>query len=383
MIARIAAEKIRSLATKFKAVAIIGPRQSGKTTLARACFPDKAYVSLEDPDVRAYALEDPRSFLEQYQVGAIFDEIQRVPELPSYLQTKLDSSEENGKFILTGSNNFLLQEQISQSLAGRAAYLDLLPFSMSELQDIPGGLDDLNTLLFKGSYPAIQAKHIAPADWFGAYIRTYVERDVRQIRNIGNLLLFEKMLSLCAGRIGQLLNYSNLANEVGVDYKTIQAWLGLLQASYHIFLLPPYYQNFNKRIVKTPKLYFYDTGLASYLLRITDPAQLYQHPYRGALFENFVITEMLKERYNQGLRSNLYFWRDRTGNEVDVIVDEGIHQKAYEIKSSATIDKNHFKNLRFWQKTTGSETGHLIYAGTEAQRRSGFELIPWRSLKTL
>jgi predicted AAA+ superfamily ATPase len=383
MIARIAAEKVKSLASNFKAVVIIGPRQSGKTTLARACFPDKAYVSLEDPDIRTYALEDPRSFLKQYQNGAILDEIQRAPNLPSYLQTLLDQTEERGKFILTGSNNFLLQEQISQSLAGRAAYLDLLPFSLAELQDIPGALDNLNSVLFKGAYPPIQAQEVPPADWFGAYVRTYVERDVRQIRNVDNLLLFEKMLALCAGRIGQLLNYSNLANEVGVDHKTIQAWLGILQAGYHVFLLPPYHGSFNKRIVKTPKLYFYDTGLACYLLRISKPDQLYQHPYRGALFENFVITEMMKNRFNRGLRSNLYFWRDNSGNEIDVIADEGNQLKAFEIKSGATVTKDQFRHLRFWQKIAGNEAGFLIYGGEDVQERNGFKVLPWRSVKTL
>ncbi len=238
MIPRIAFSKVTELAQHFKAVAIIGPRQSGKTTLTRYCFPDKTYVSLENPDTRSFALNDPRNFLRQYEQGAILDEVQRAPTLLSYLQQVLDESDERGKFILTGSNNFLLQESITQSLAGRTAYLDLLPFSVAEQEAIPHLPDTLNSVLFRGGFPPIVADNIPPNDWFGAYVRTYIERDVRQIRNVSNLLLFEKLLSLCAGRIGQLLNFTNLANETGLDQKTMQAWLGILQAGYHIFLLP-------------------------------------------------------------------------------------------------------------------------------------------------
>ncbi len=381
MVKRIASEKVKSLAKSFKAVAIIGARQSGKTTLARSCFPDKTYVSLENPDTRNFALEDPRNFLKKYEKGAILDEVQRAPELLSYLQQILDESEEKGKFILTGSNNFLLQEKITQSLAGRAAYLDLLPFSLLELESIPQALDDLNTVIFKGGFPPVQADGIAPNDWFASYLRTYVERDVRQIKNVTNLLLFEKMLSLCAGRIGQMLNYSNLANEVGMDVKTIQSWLGILQAGYYVFLLPPYFQSFNKRIVKTPKLYFYDTGLACYLLKISSPEQLFQHPYRGAIFENFIISELLKNRFNQGKRSNLYFWRDSTGNEMDVVIDEGIHLNPIEIKSTTTISNVSFKNIRFWQALTGQQASSLIYGGDETQiRKDEVTVRSWRDI---
>lgn len=384
MIPRIAAGKVHSLAKSFKAVAIIGARQSGKTTLARSCFPDKTYVSLENPDTRRFALEDPRNFLKKYQDGAILDEVQRAPELLSYLQQILDESEEKGKFILTGSNNFLLQEKVTQSLAGRAAYLNLLPFSLEEMEHIPHALDDLNTVLFKGGFPPVQADGIDPNDWFGAYLRTYIERDVRQIKNVSNLLAFEKFIYLCAGRIGQLLNYSNLANEVGVDVKTIQSWMGILQAAYQVFILPPFFRNFNKRIVKTPKLYFYDTGLACHLLQITNPAQLFQHPYRGALFENFVITELLKNRYNQGRRSNLYFWRDSTGNEIDVVIDEGISLTPIEIKSGATLSDSLFKGINFWQKLTGNNTSTLIYGGDEDQdRKKEISIKSWRNITRL
>lgn len=383
MINRIAAEKVLSLARAFKAVAIIGPRQSGKTTLARRCFPDKTYVSLENPDMRNYAINDPRNFLKQYREGAILDEVQRTPELLSYLQQVLDESPDRGKFILTGSNNFLLQETITQSLSGRAAYLDLLPFSVDELKQVPGALDDLNTVMFKGGYPEIQSSGIAPEDWFGAYVRTYVERDVRQIRNVTDLQAFEKLLLLCAGRVGQLLNFSNLSNELGVDVKTVQAWMGILQAGFHIFLLPPFHQNFNKRIVKTPKLYFYDTGLAAYLLRIADPKQLYQHAFRGALFENFVVSELLKNRLNQGKRSNLYFWRDSTGNEIDVIIDEGMRLMPLEIKSGATVSESYFTNLQYWFKLTDTKGGKLIYGGDSEQRRDEVDVKPWRTIGDL
>ncbi|MEI6411357.1 MAG: ATP-binding protein, partial [Bacteroidota bacterium] len=336
MIYRQSEEKLRQLATHFKAVAIIGPRQSGKTTLARKCFPDKPYVSLETPSDRNLAIEDPIQFLKRYPNGAILDEIQRTPELFSWLQQNLDEDPRKGKFILTGSNNFLLLEKVTQSLAGRVAFIEQLPFSLPELRDVPNALDDLNTLMWKGAYPPIQADGIPPTDWYPSYIRTYVERDVRQIKNIENLLLFERMLSLCAGRIGQELNFSNLSIEVGVDHKTIQSWLGILQASYLIWLLPPYFKNFNKRIVKTPKLYFYDTGLACSLLGIRAPELLGEHPYRGAIFENFILKELLKQRFNQGQRSNMYFWRESSGKEIDVLIDEGLHINPVEIKSGYT-----------------------------------------------
>lgn len=381
MLQRQASEKVKTLARQFKAIAITGPRQSGKTTLARLCFPDKAYVSLENPATRTFALEDPQGFLKQYPEGAILDEIQRAPELLSYLQQILDESGEKGKFILTGSNNLLLLEKITQTLAGRVAYLELLPFSISELKGAGDALSNLDDFIFKGGYPSIQAEGIAPGDWFAAYVRTYVERDVRQIRNIENLFLFERLLALCAGRIGQQLNYSNLAVETGLDAKTMQAWLGVLQASYIIFLLPPFYRNFNKQAVKSSKLYFYDTGLASYLLRIQSPDALFQHPYRGALFENLVVSDLLKNRFNLGQRSNLFFWRDKTGHEIDVVIDNGQELVPVEAKSGRTITPDFFKGLNYWQKLTQAPKGLVFYGGDEPQERSsGFSVLPWRSV---
>lgn len=373
-VSRIAEQKLLALARQFRAVAIIGPRQSGKTTLARRLFADKAYVSLENPDQLRFALEDPRGFLAQYTEGAILDEVQRAPELLSYLQQHLDEDARKGRFILTGSNNFLLTEKIAQTLAGRAAYLDLLPFSLAER---PKG-SSLEMLMFQGGYPAVCLGDASASDWFSAYVRTYVERDVRQLKNIDNLLAFDKMLRLCAGRIGQLVNYSNLAVEVGVDHKTIQSWLGILQASYVIFLLPPYHANFNERVVKTPKLYFYDTGLASFLLQIPSPAALIQHAYRGALFENFILTELLKNRYHTGLRSNLYFWRSADGHEVDVVIDRGDRTWPIEIKSGQTFHPDFLKNIRYWEQLTGQPGGTVFYAGEPAQRRSdGVSVLPY------
>ncbi len=384
MINRIASQKLLELSHYFRAVAVIGPRQSGKTTLVKACFPEKPYVSLENPDHRNFALSDPRNFLKKYKDGAILDEVQRTPEILSYLQQILDEDQRKGLFILTGSNNFLLQEKITQSLAGRAAYLDLLPLSVRELEEIPEALKDINTLMFKGAYPPIQSEGLSPQSWFNSYIRTYVERDVRQIKAVENLLLFEKLLALCAGRAGQQVNFSNLAIETGLDHKTIHSWIGVLQASYIIHLLPPYFQNFNKRIVKAPKLYFYDTGLVCHLLRISDPDMLFQHPMRGAIFENFILIEMLKNRFNQGMRSNLYYWKDQSGNEIDIVVDEGLTLKSIEVKSGATISQDYFKNLLFWQKLTGREGGLVIYSGDESQERAGdIQVKSWREIASL
>ncbi|MBK9013685.1 MAG: ATP-binding protein [Saprospiraceae bacterium] len=381
MVARELAEKILQLAAQFRSVAVMGPRQSGKTTLAKTCFPNKPYVSFENPQNRSFALSDPLNFLSKYPDGAILDEVQRVPQILSYLQQNLDEDERRGKFVLTGSNNLLLLEQITQTLAGRVAYVDLLPFSIGEIGQIENALQDLNETIFKGGYPPIQADRIMPQDWFSAYVRTYIERDVRQIKNIENLFAFEKLLSLCAGRVGQQVNYANLSIEVGMDYKTIQSWIGILHASYIIYLLPPYFKNFNKRIVKTPKLYFYDTGLACHLLRISAPDALYQHPYRGALFENFIINELLKNRFNQGRRSNLFYWRDSTGHEVDVILDNGLDLVPIEIKSGQTITSEYFKGLDFWGQLTGNQGGTVIYGGDDQQIRSkGIQVRSWREI---
>ncbi|HMH22533.1 MAG TPA: ATP-binding protein [Puia sp.] len=378
MITRDAENVLRKLATQFKAIALTGPRQSGKSTLAKTAFPEKKYISLENPDIRESALNDTRGFLHNFPNGAIIDEAQRVPELFSYLQQVLDESDAKGLFILTGSNNFLMLENISQSLAGRIGYLELLPFSYSEIQKIPGQELNLNQMIFSGGYPSITFDGIAPEFWFPSYIRTYIERDVRQIKNITNLNLFQKLLYLCAGRTGQQLNLNNLAIECGVDHKTIGAWIGILQASYVIHLLPPFYNNFSKRIIKSPKLYFYDTGLACALLGINSPAQLNIHSSRGALFENYIINEFIKTRFNKGRRSNLFYWRDVSGHEIDIVVDHGSYATGIELKSGMTVVPDFFKGLTFWQSLTKYEKCYVIYGGEDNQIRSnGIEVIPW------
>jgi len=384
MVTRIAAKQVKELSESFKAIAIVGPRQSGKTTLARDVFKGKRYVSFENPDNRRFMTEDPRGFLEIYQEGAIFDEAQRVPELFSYLQQILDENPARGQFILTGSNNFLLQENISQSLAGRIAYMYLLPFSNKEAETLMGKRQTLEDAIFKGGYPAIYDNDIAPNKWLPNYISTYVERDVRQIKNISDLATFEKVIKLCAGRIGQLLNMSSLAIEAGVDSKTIASWLSILQSSFIVYLLQPHHQNFHKRLVKMPKLYFYDTGLACSLLGITNVDQIPLHPQKGSLFENYIINELVKERFNNNEPHNLYFWRDNTGNEIDIVVDKGTSLRPIEIKSGKTVTSDYFKNFDFWNKITGTTGGTVIYGGDQLQKRSnGITVLPWNDINTL
>lgn len=375
MILREAQIELLNLSKQYKAIAVVGPRQSGKTTLVRFVFPEKPYVSLENPDMRAFALEDPRGFLEQFSNGAILDEVQRTPELFSYLQQVLDDKKELSQFILTGSNNFLLQQNISQSLAGRVGYLTLLPFSLTEIKDLAP--KTVHEKLFKGGYPPLYDQPFDIQSWFSNYISTYIERDVRQLKNIENLIVFERFIKLCAGRVGQLLNKNALATEVGVDNKTIESWIGILEASFILFRLQPHHRNFNKRVVKMPKLYFYDVGLASALLGVQHANQLEFHPFKGSLFENMVIVELLKQRLNKGQPNNLYFWRNSKGNEIDIIIDDFDRLIPVEIKSGKTITKEYFKGLKYWNKLTGSQGGKIIYAGEDYQKRSdNFEIIP-------
>lgn len=382
MIERIAKQELINLSGQYKAVAVTGPRQSGKTTLVKAVFKDKPYVSLENPDTRSFALEDPRGFLSNYPDGAILDEVQRVPTLFNYLQQILDETSHTGHFILTGSNNFLLQESISQSLAGRIAHLNLLGFSLDELTSVEKSNPE--EFIFKGMYPPLYDKGFEINKWYLNYIHTYIERDVRQIKNVSNLITFERFVKLCAGRVSQLLNMHSLAIEVGVDTKTVSSWLSVLESSFILFRLQPHHANFNKRLVKMPKLYFYDTGLAAALLGISKQEHLKLHPLRGPLFENFILTELLKNRLNKGLPPNLYFWRDNTGHEIDVLAEQDGVLIPIEIKAGKTISTDYFKGLEFWNKLSGQNNGMVIYGGNQSQIRSnGNQVISWNNIPAI
>lgn len=383
MIARKALTTILELAKGYPFIAITGPRQAGKTTLSRMAFPDKPYVSLEDPDTREFAASDPRRFLARYPDGAILDEAQRSPELFSYLQTRADVDGRMGLYVLTGSQQFGLLSGITQSLAGRVGMVQLLPFSSGELQTAGKLPESIDVFLYKGSYPPLYDRRLSPAQWHAGYVTTYLERDVRQLINVRDLALFQRFIRLCAGRTGQLLNLSSLANDCGITHNTAKAWISILEASYILFLLPPHHRNFNKRLVKTPKLYFHDTGLAAWLLGVQSADQLAIHPLRGALFETWVMGELLKGRFNRALPSNLFFWRDNTGNEVDVITDQGLTLMPIEIKAGQTISADFFTGIRKWISWAGTEAGRacLIYGGDERQERKEAEVVPWREVQ--
>lgn len=385
MIKRQAQKKLKSLAESFPSLAVIGPRQSGKTTLVKNLFPKKPYVLLEDPDTRAFAVRDPRGFLAQYPQGAVLDEIQRAPELFSYLQGILDEKNKPGLFILTGSQNFLLMENIPQSLAGRVALLSLLPFSLQELRAADIILPSFEDYLIRGFYPRIYDKNINPKDLYANYVQTYIERDIRQLKNIHDLTAFHNFLKFCAHRNGQLLNLSSLATDCGITHNTARAWLSLLETSYIIYFLRPHHRNFKKRLVKMPKLYFYDTGLAAYLADIEDKQHLLHHPLRGALFESFVITELLKARFNEGKQSNLYFWRDKSGHEIDCLIEESERLVPIEIKSGKTVAEDFFDNLQYYQNLSGvkPKDSFVVYGGGQAQPRSLGRVVPWDHLAAL
>lgn len=385
MVPRLAESALKDIIRGFPVVAINGPRQSGKTTLAKAVFADKPYVSLEDPDEKQFAEQDPRGFLNRYPDGAVLDEVQRCPELFSYLQGIVDNDGRMGLFVLTGSQQFGLLSKITQSLAGRVGFVQLLPFSLKELQSARRAPKSLEEVLIKGMYPPVYDRDVSPRIWYSNYVLTYVERDLRQMLGVHDLTAFQRFLRMCAARTGQLLNLSSLANDCGITHNTAKAWLSVLEASYLVHLLRPHHRNFNKRLVKMPKLYFYDTGIAAYLLGISSAGQMEVHPMRGPLFETFVISEMLKMRYNSGLPSNLYFWRDSAGDEIDVIVEEGGMLHPVEIKSGQTVAKDYFDSLIKWRKITGT-TGRrevVVYGGKSNQRRADVEVISWRNLPEL
>lgn len=382
MIQRALQTKVEQLATKFPFVLITGPRQSGKSTLAKMTFPDYSYVSFADMDMREFASADPRGFIATYPDKTIIDEVQLVPSILFYLQTHTDNQNREGMYILTGSQNMLLMDSVDQSLAGRVGILRLLPFSHAEMRDagiVPTSIDEE---IFAGCYPRIYDKNIHPTDFYPNYIRTYVERDVRNIKQIGNLSTFVKFIKLCAGRIGQLLNKSSLAVECGISEPTVQSWLSVLEQCYIIYLLKPDHRNFNKRLTKSPKLYFYDTGLACSLLEIGAASQVKTHYLRGGLFENMVINELIKQRFNAGKEANASFWRDSNGNEVDLLISEDATTLAYEIKSGATFNTDYFKGLEYWSALSQSNFLQcaVVYGGTQPFTSSHGKVVPWEKI---
>jgi predicted AAA+ superfamily ATPase len=384
MVNRLILPEAKQALTQFRALCITGPRQSGKTTLSKLLFKDKPYVNFENPSVQNEAELNPEAFLKQYRNGAVFDEVQRVPHIFRYLQEILDNNTKRGQFILTGSNNFLLHEQVSQSLAGRAGYLSLLPFSYAELVNAKLAVKDVNKHILTGGYPEIWNEQLIPGTWHNSYVQTYVQRDVRLLRNITNLAAFNRFLYLCANYAGQILNRDELAKQTGVDTKTILAWLGLLENSYIIYLLQPWYNNMNKRIVKSPKLYFYDTGLLCHLRGIKSLSALQKHNAYGALFENWVITEIRKNNFNAGQNEGMYYFRDNIGNEVDLITEKGDEPLAIEIKASAKVTGNMLRGLYYWQKNQSKSQAVLLHGGsTNEMINENMSVLPWAEVVNL
>jgi uncharacterized protein len=381
MIKRVIEDKIKQLAGKFPVISVTGPRQSGKTTLIKSMFPDLHYESLEDPDTRLFALSDPRKFLDS-EKKMIIDEIQRVPDLFSYIQTNTDKTNINGQYIISGSQSFLLNQHISQSLAGRVAIFNLLPLSLIELREHRLEINKYENLIYQGFYPRLYDRNIDPSDFYPNYIQTYLERDVRLLQNIHDLTLFVRFLKLCAGRTGQLLNMNSLANDCGVSPNTVKSWISVLEASYIIFLLQPHFKNFSKRLVKMPKLYFIDTGLACSLLGIQSGNQLSTHYLRGVLFENFIISEFIKTRLNDGLKNNCYFWRDNKGIEIDCLIENGDTITPVEIKSGNTFNEDFFRYLNSWNKLSGnsSANSYIIYGGDSSRETKDGKLLSWNDL---
>ena len=379
-------------------IAIVGPRQSGKTTLVRYMFPDHKYLSMENLDIRHMAQEDPRAFLDDYGDDLILDEIQRVPSLFSYLQERVDSKESPSRYVLTGSQQFLLMEKITQSLAGRIITFQLFPFSFSELNqakpdnDIesifkikPGFIKDGKSIdifktIFTGMYPRIHDKNLDPRKWIENYILTYIERDIRSLINVENLKLFEDFLKICASLSGQLVNYTTISNSIGISQPTTKKWLSLLETSGVIFILSPHHRNFKKRVVKTPKLYFADTGILCFFLSIRNPGELKGHPLFGNIFETFIISEFYKRIYHLGERPPLYFWRDRTGNEIDILVESGRDLLPIEIKASKTYSSSLKSNITQWLSLKGNsaEKGFVLYRGEDVVgKNSAVPISPW------
>jgi predicted AAA+ superfamily ATPase len=385
MVNRDAEPRLKMLARQFPALVMTGPRQSGKSTLCQKVFPHLPYTTLESPDVRAFALEDPRGFLKQFPKGAILDEIQNCQQITSYLQEIIDRDPVSGRWILTGSHNLSVMESTSQSLAGRSAVVHLLPLSRSEVVEFSHHPRTLNETLLTGGYPRILDRKLRPADWLSSYVATYLERDVRSISNLGDLVAFQRFAQLSAGRISQLLNLSSLAGDCGISQPTAKAWASVLEASFIAFRLPSYHGNVSKRLIKMPKLHFYDTGLAAWLLGIRDVAQLDVHPLRGAIFESWVVSEIIKQRFNQGESNGVYFFRDKAGLESDVLVQGRKTLKLVEVKVGQTISSdwaaNNQKILGLFARTKQAVACIVIYGGTEKQERNGAIFLPWHAIQ--
>ncbi len=376
-------DAIKQLIDKYPIIALTGPRQSGKTTLLKSMFSEYRYVSLESPDIRNFAETDPKGFLKQYDKYVIFDEVQRVPQLFSYIQSIVDDCGIMGQFIFSGSQNFHLMQSITQSLAGRVAIFRLFPFDFQELKSAELLQNDYTTHMLKGFYPAIYDRNIKAVDFYPNYIETYIQRDVSELLAIQDMSLFRKFLSLCATRAGQILNMSNLAKECGISSPTVKSWLSALENSYVIFLLQPYYKNFSKRVTKSPKLYFYDTGLLCNLLRISDVSQINNQSVKGALFENMIISEYAKKKYHKNERqTDFWFWRDSEGNEVDLLIEKPQETEIVEIKATQTVMSDLFKGLNYYAalETEVKLTKTLVYGGTERQERSVAQVLPWNEV---
>jgi hypothetical protein len=376
-------EQLKIYKSKYPILALTGPRQSGKTTLLRALFPDYTYLSLENPDLRTFAENDPNGFFDKYSQFCIFDEVQRVPQLFSYLQTIVDEKKIMGQFILSGSQNFHLIKNITQSLAGRVALFKLFPFDFTELHAANLMEDDYVKMLLRGFYPAIYDRDIPSQIFYSNYIQTYVERDITELVSIRDIRTFRTFLTLCAARAGQLLNLNSLAKDCGITQPTAKAWISLLESSYILFLVQPYYKNFDKRVIKSPKLYFYDTGLLCHLLKIKDSKQIKFNSYKGNLFENMIVAEYIKQNYHQNKMEEFWFWRDSGGHEVDLIRQDDDLLNVIEIKSTKTITSDLFKEMNYFEALAKSEikSKTLIYAGDDNQKRTNASVLSWNQLK--
>jgi len=383
MIPRTAEATIHRLAKGFPVICVTGPRQSGKTTLARVAFPDKPYISLEDPDIARLAREDPRGLLDGYKDGLILDEAQAVPEIFQYLKTAVDKNPVPGRYVVTGSHQFNLLAGVTESLAGRAAFLTLYPFSIRELSAAGFMPSDPFESMLKGFYPPLYDRDVTSFDWYSNYVSSYIERDVRSVINVKDLGQFQTFVRMCASRVAQLVNLSALALDCGITHNTAKAWLSVLESGGIVFLLKPYHKNFGKRLVKSPKLFFVDTGLACRLLGIQDAEQLFLHPNRGNIFESFVVAEMVKDRLNEGMPADLYFWRDNVGTEVDVVYEDGAVIRSVEIKSGKTFSPGYATALESWMRYSGAspESCTIVYAGDMEMSLRGIEVKRWNSAR--